>query len=71
MLLKRNKKIIDSYSTGVTANISEPEELAELITNLLDDKKMLESFHNNCIIAAETLNWEKEKDKLLSIFKSL
>jgi glycosyltransferase involved in cell wall biosynthesis len=69
--LPEMKKIIDGYSTGVAVNIKDADELRELIIALLNDKAKLEIFHNNCIKAAEVLNWENEKDKLLEVFADL
>jgi len=66
--LPEMKKIIDSYSTGVAVNLKNADELRELIIALLTDKAKLENYHNNCIKAAEVLNWENEKDRLLRIF---
>lgn len=69
--LQEIKKIIDKYSTGISTVISDSDKLRELIVSLLNDKEKLEYYHNNCIKAAEILNWENEKDRLLTIFESL
>ena len=69
--LQEMVKIIDTYTTGVSTSISESDKLRELIVDLLNDKERLENYHNNCIKAADILNWENEKDKLVQIYKDL
>ncbi|HNQ68447.1 MAG TPA: glycosyltransferase [Bacteroidales bacterium] len=69
--LPEMRKIVDNYSIGVAANIKDADELKELIIALLNDKAKLENYNANCIKAAELLNWENEKDKLLEVFADL
>ena len=62
------EKIINQYNIGRIIDSHEPELLANAIMDMLNSPQY-EVWKNNTIIAAEELNWEHEKLKLLEIFK--
>lgn len=61
-------KITDRYKTGRTFSGNTPQELAETIIAMLDDRESLYQFHKNCVEASKELCWEKEETKLKGIF---
>lgn len=63
------KKIIDQYEVGETIESHEPKYLARKIGKMLADKARLEFYHQNCLKAAQILNWENEQKVLISILQ--
>ena len=61
--------IIKKYEVGVIVKDYEPETLAKVITDLLNEPKKLTSIKDNQKKAKEALSWEKEQLKLDSYFK--
>jgi glycosyltransferase involved in cell wall biosynthesis len=67
--LPEMRNIIDKYNCGITISPKNAEELASVINELLNDDYKLISFHKNCEVAAEVLNWENEEKELERIVK--
>lgn len=62
------KQIIRKYNIGRIVNSHNPEELGKIIMEMLNSAEY-DEWKKNTIIAAKELSWEKEKTKLLEIFR--
>lgn len=63
------KKIVDEWQVGETISSHEPRSIARHIDTMLADTEKLQRYRQNCIAAAEVLNWENEKQVLIKILK--
>jgi glycosyltransferase involved in cell wall biosynthesis len=62
------KKIIDEYQIGIAVSTdSSPQQIADAIKQLCQNK---ESFITNCESACRTLNFDAQKEKILSMVGS-
>lgn len=64
-------KIVDAYQIGLKVNPENPEEIAEAIRKLRDDKEIYLKCKENLVRAKEDLCWEKEKEKLAEAYKAI
>jgi glycosyltransferase involved in cell wall biosynthesis len=60
--------IVSHYKVGEVFDGDTAKQLAQTINKLLENSKLLQNYHENCKIASEELNWEKEKSKLKTLF---
>jgi len=63
------RKIVDGFNIGVIVENITPEQIAKSINCMISDEKMLALWKKNIKIAASELHWEKEKNKLIDVFK--
>lgn len=63
--LPQMKEIVDKYDVGFAVNIDNKDELVSVIKKLSEDANLYESKKQNCRIASQELNWEKEVVALL------
>lgn len=61
-------RIVNSYQTGVVVPGHQPEQLADAVRTLWNDKTKLAELRANCLKAREELNWEKESKVLDSFY---
>lgn len=66
--LPQMKEIVDEYDVGFAVNIDNKDELISAIKKLSEDTDLYESKKQNCHIASQELNWEKE---VVSLLKTL
>lgn len=64
------KKIIDTYQVGLCIEHHTPEHIAGKINEMLSHPEWMTEWKKNCIIASQTLNWEKERLKLLDLLNN-
>ncbi|MDP3567600.1 MAG: glycosyltransferase [Sediminibacterium sp.] len=64
------EKIINDYKIGDFIADHQPENIAFKINEMLSSDKLLE-YKNNTKLAAKELNWANEKQKLISVIKSV
>ena len=57
-------KLVKSYEVGEIVTDFEPQHLAKQIRAILDNTKLIETWKNNCKIAAGNENWEVEVQQL-------
>ncbi len=57
-----------AYNVGLTIESLEPESIANSINRLLNDTVLYKSCVAGCEVAAQELNWDKEKEVLLSFY---
>ncbi len=63
------QKIIEHYTIGTFIENHEPAHIAEKIRHMLANQPQIIEWKKNLKIAAEELNWEKEKTGLIKIFE--
>lgn len=63
------KEIIDTYGIGLTAESSNPEHLASLLRDMLYNETLRREWKTNLEWAAQELCWEKEREKLLLLYR--
>jgi glycosyltransferase involved in cell wall biosynthesis len=67
--LPEMKAIVDRYHIGKVLEDRNPYNLADTLRELLDNMKNSTKFSSNIELAARELCWEREEDKLISLFK--
>lgn len=65
------QKINEEYEIAVLINDLDPGTIANAFNKLLGDKELYSQLKQNCLKAKQELNWQKEKDKLLSFYRDL
>jgi len=63
------KKVIQQYDVGEIIENHRSEYIADKINDFLVDKARMKVLKENCIIAAQKLNWENEETRLINVFK--
>jgi glycosyltransferase involved in cell wall biosynthesis len=63
--LPQMKEVVEKYDVGFSVDIENKAELITAIKKLTEDSKLSESKKQNCQIASQELNWEKEVTNLL------
>ena len=63
-------KIVNDYNVGEILMERTPQALAQTLITVIQ-KRNMGYYNDNLKIAAETLNWDNEKQKLLAIFADL
>jgi glycosyltransferase involved in cell wall biosynthesis len=61
--------IIQKYNIGLNTNESDPEKLARIFESVLLNDELYRNMKQNLQVAANELNWEKEKDILIQLYK--
>ena len=67
--LPEMKTIVTKYNIGKVLETRTPENLAATFRNVIESLKNNSSFNTNIELAARELCWEKEEDKLISLFR--
>jgi len=63
------KTILEKYQCGVCLHNLNPEEIASQVLRIMNDQSYFHSMRTNALNAAKDLNWENEKQKLISIYQ--
>jgi glycosyltransferase involved in cell wall biosynthesis len=63
------KKIITQYNVGDCIENHNPKHIAEKINFILGNDSLLQTWKKNTQIAAKELNWEKEEQALIEVYK--
>ncbi len=69
--LPEMKRITEKYKIGTSIEVTSAEELANIINNIFEHSHVLSLWKNNCSIAASDLCWEKEKHKIVHLYKEI
>jgi len=64
--LPEMRKIVETYHVGLVANTRDPEKLAGIVADFVENKKAREVMINNVLAASETLCWDNEYPVLLN-----
>lgn len=65
------RKINEQYKIAELIDELEPGSISNAINKLLNDKELYSHLKQNCIKARNELNWQNEKNKLVSFYKDL
>ncbi len=65
------RKVIEDYKVGCITDSHDPRQLAVLINKMLTDPALQAMFKEHLPVAAKTLNWDREKDKLVNLIQHL
>lgn len=65
------KKVIEDYNVGFTFEPTNPEEMAQKLTEFFADPKIAEQYKRNVLKAKPELSWENEQDRLLELYQQL
>ena len=63
--LPQMKEIVEKYDVGFAVDINNKAELIDALKKLAEDSRFYENKKQNCHIASQELNWEKEVTNLL------
>ena len=63
--LPQMKMIVEKYDVGFAVDFNDDDQIIKSIKHLTEDKNFYESKKQNCRIASQELNWEKEVTALL------
>lgn len=66
--LPQMKEVVEKYDVGYAVEFENKDELISAIKKLTEDEDLYESKKQNCHIASQELNWEKE---VVSLLKTL
>ncbi len=61
-------RIVNKYQVGEILNSHKPEDIAEKISEMLNDKEKLNYYKNNTKSAAQELCWENEEKELINVY---
>jgi glycosyltransferase involved in cell wall biosynthesis len=64
-------KIINEYKIGKICPDHNPKTIANCIDEMIKSEEKMKEWEANTTIAAKDFNWDKEKEKLLAIFKKI
>lgn len=65
------RKINDQYKIAELIDDLEPSTISKAINKLLSDNALYLQLKQNCAIAKRELNWQKEKNKLITFYQEL
>lgn len=65
------KKINVQFRIAELIDDLDPETIADAINNILNNKELYLQLQQNCYVAKQELNWQKEKVKLLNFYEEL
>jgi glycosyltransferase involved in cell wall biosynthesis len=66
------RRIVESYGVGVVFDETDPRDIARAINELLNDDETYRAMSQRArIVTRETLNWQVESRKLLSLYAQL
>ncbi len=65
------REINNLHPVAVLVEDLAPEIIAQQLNDLLADQKKWSTLHENCKIAAKTLNWQNEEITLLAFYKNI
>ncbi len=69
--LKEHKQLNDTYNIGIMIENADAKETADAVNLLLNDKKLYQTLHENCLKAATILCWENEEKELVRLYEQL
>jgi glycosyltransferase involved in cell wall biosynthesis len=64
-------KLITKHNIGKVTTTHNTKKVAEIVNEILDNKKEYETWKTNLKKTAEIYNWENESKKLIEIYKNL
>lgn len=68
--VKEHQYLNDKYEFGIVIDEVTPEHIAQAVHTLRTNQKLYQKLRKNAIEAANELNWQKESEKLKSMYSS-
>lgn len=65
------KRVVQEDQVGIVVDSHNPNEIAQAVNTLLENKELHQMFKENCTKAREKYNWNKEKEKFVKIYDDL
>lgn len=65
------KEIVEEYKVGRVADPCDSKDISKAINDILYDKDTYNKFKENCKLAKKQLNWEKESENLIQLYKDI
>jgi glycosyltransferase involved in cell wall biosynthesis len=65
------EKIVTTYQVGRVIPSHQPQEIAAVINEMLQNPDQLREYKDNCLKAAEILCWENERKAIAGLYRSL
>jgi len=65
------KRIVEQYDLGVVFDPENPRDIADKLNNLFTNEKLYQKYKENIRKAQKELCWEKEENKVISLYRSL
>lgn len=65
------REINDHYNIGILIDDLSAENISRELNRLLFDTKKYDQLQQNCLVAREELNWQKEEIKLIEFYESI
>lgn len=65
------RRIVKEYEVGLVVNPDDVDEIATALKRLISDRTLYERFRRNALASAETLSWEKQEGRLLTLYRGL
>lgn len=65
------EKIVKEYQVGGFIESHDPRHIASCIQHMIEDEEKLKFYRKNALEAAPQLCWQKEEEKLISVYKKL
>lgn len=69
--LVEQEKIINKYNVGTFIENHEPAHIAEKIIEIFENRPLIETWKQNTALVIRDLNWEKESEIIIDIFKQV
>jgi glycosyltransferase involved in cell wall biosynthesis len=65
------RKINEQYEVAILIDDLEPSTIVSAVKKLFTDTALYNRLYQNCLLARQELNWQKEKEKLLHFYQRL
>ncbi|MGB3076298.1 MAG: glycosyltransferase [Chitinophagales bacterium] len=65
------KQLNQQYEVAVLVNDLETKTIVEAVIELIENKDAYFRYHEQCLLAMQEWNWQKEEQKLLAFYQSL
>ena len=65
------RRLNEQFEVAILINGLSPDKLASALTAFMNDDKMWEKLHRNCLEARKCFNWQTEEQILIDFYKKL
>lgn len=65
------RKIIDRYECGLVIPSVNADEIINALKKIRDNRDLLNKMKTNSVIASETLNWQRESEKVVEFYSNV
>jgi glycosyltransferase involved in cell wall biosynthesis len=65
------KRLVETYELGAVCDPSDPSGIASAVNDLLSRPEDLARMRDNALKASQELNWERERENLVALYRRL